>query len=298
MIRAVAITFPSKNPPVVPSTPIYYNTSNSNAIYCTSSNNYCNTNNSSYCNSSNSYCNSYNSSSNSYYCNSGNNYCSSNSSSNYYRNNICPSWDTACNNSYYNSANTSYQNSNNIYCNSSNNYCSGNNNYNNSSVYYPNNYYYTNYCNSSNNYCNSNYTNNSYYCTPANNYCNTYNSNHYYNTPQYDRPDLVVQRVYQNSSDRHIAAEICNQGGDMRNSASVRTSFSANNMTTNIYTSLQLARRQCTGSIIYTVPSELGIYSNGNYYSLSVVVDANNSTDESNESNNTANQYLQIWTNY
>lgn len=184
-----------------------------------------------------------------------------------------------------------------MYCNSSNNYCSGNN-YNNSSVYYPNNYYNTNYCNSSNNYCNSNYTNNPYYCAPANNYCNTYNSNYYYNTPQYDRPDLVVQRVYQNSSDRHIAAEICNQGGDMRNSASVRTSFSANNMTTNIYTSLQLARGQCTGSIIYTIPSELGIYYNGNYYSLSVVVDANNSTDESNESNNTANQYLQIWTNY
>lgn len=300
IVKTVNIISPSKNSPVVTSTPTYYNNSHSNAQYCTSSNNYCNTNNSNYCNLSNSYCNSYNSSSNTYYCNSSNGYCSSNSATSYYRNNICPSWDTACNNSYYNSTNTSYQNNSTIYCNSSNNYCSSNS-YNNSSQY-PNNYYNTNYCSSSNNYCNNfntNYnSNNIYYCTPANNYCNTYNSNYYYPPPQYDRSDLIIQRIYQNSSDRHIVAEICNQGGDMRNSASIRTTFISDNITANTYTALQLTRGQCTSSHIFTSPLELNIFSNGSYYSLSATVDANNNVDESNESNNTSNQYLQIWTNY
>jgi hypothetical protein len=63
-----------------------------------------------------------------------------------------------------------------------------------------------------------------------------------------------------------------------------------------MYNTIQLTRDQCTGSNIFTSPGELNIFSYGNYYPLSVIVDVNNSVDETNESNNTMNQSLQIWT--
>lgn len=292
MIKSVDIIYPSKYIPIIQS-PVYYSPNTSNSSYCNSSNNYCS--GTIYGNSATYYCipgtsncstvpsSNYN---NTYYCNSSNNYCANNNyntSMTYYRANICPSWDAACNNSYYNSTNIPYQNSNNQYCTYSNNYC---NNYQNSN---------TNYCDSTNNYCNNynyNQNNSTSYCNYTNNYCNNYN---YYNTISYDRPDLVVQRIYQNSSDKSIIAQICNQGGDMNSSASVRTNFVSNNTTASMYNTVQIGRGQCTSSIVYTTPAELGIIYSGNY-TVSTTVDANNNTMESNESNNTLSQYLYLET--
>ena len=238
------ISYPSKAFAIPAPIPTYYN---SNSINCTASNNYCNNNyNSSniyntYCNASNNYCNNTNIyNSNNIYCNFSNGYCSNNNfngSANIRRSNICPPDDIACNDYFYNNSSNFYQNSSN-YCNSSNNYCNTyNSNYN--SNYNSSQNIYNTYCNASNNYCNNtNIYNSSNYCNSSNNYCNSYNSN-YYNI-QYDLPDLVVQRVYQNSSDKHIVAEICNQGGNMSNPISMRTSFVSNNITTGMYNTVQL----------------------------------------------------------
>lgn len=243
--RSVVITYPSK----YSATQYGYNNNNynystGNSYYCNSSNNYCGSNNLSnnntyYCSYNNTYSSTNNCSNGTYggsttyycipgtsncsttpysnyynndsnYCNSSNNYCNNNSTTyyngsyTYYRSNICPTGDYACNNSYYNSTNTPYQ-YNNTYCTYSNNYCNA--------------------------YNNGNYNNG--------NYNNGYN---YYNGTQYDLPDLVVQKVYQNSSDKHIIAQICNQGGDMRNSASIRTDFSSNGRLGAMYNTLQMGR--------------------------------------------------------
>lgn len=277
IIKSVDIAYPSKYIPIIQS-PIYYSPNTSNSSYCNSSNNYCSgtiygNSTTYYCIPGTSNCSTIPSSnySNNYNCNSSNNYCnnynySNNTSMTYYRANICPSWDVACNNNYYNSTNTPYQNNNNQYCNSSNNYC------------------------------NNNQNNNTQYCNSSNNYCNTYNSYYYYsNNTQYNQPDLVVQRVYQNSSDKYIVAQICNQGGDMNSSTSVRTSFVSNNTTASMYNTLQIGNGQCTSSIVYTTPTELGIIYSGNY-TVSVTVDANYNIMESDESNNTLSQYLYLET--
>lgn len=202
-----------------------------------------------------------NSSYNNSYCTSGNNYCGNNTyngSYTYYRSNICPRDDYACNRDYYNSTNTQYQ-YNNTYCTYSNNYCNNSNNN------------VTTNCNYSNNYCNNNYSN------------------------QYDLPDLVVQKVSQNSSDKRIIAQICNQGGDMRSSISLRTDFNSGGRTATVYNTVQMGRGQCTSSIVSTSPVELGITYGGNL-TVSVTADAGNSVNEQNESNNTLSQYLFIET--
>lgn len=208
------------------------------------------------------------------YCTASNNYCNNNlyynNSNFYYRNNICPSWDVACNNSYYDSINNTATR----YCTSSNNYCNN----------------YDPYYNSNSNY----YSNNGTYCNYSNNYCNNYP--YYNNTPQYGTPDLFVQKISQNSGDKHIVAQICNQGGDMNGSVSLRTSFSSNNSTSYMYNTLQIGRGQCTSTVVYTTPAELGIFYSGNY-SISITTDVNNNVSEQNESNNTLSQYLFLETN-
>ncbi len=322
-MKSISITYPSKNPPVVQQ--IIQSTTynpNANTAYCNASNNYCantnynyNYNNNSSCNSSNNYCSTNNT-----------NYYSNNSTNNIP--NTCAINDTVCNNNYYSSVNNGqYQNTYNTSCTASNNYCNYtynsnyyNNNYNNS------NYNNTQYCTASNNYCSNNsynYTapttyyrtnicpvgdvvcNNNYYnsqnsssqniyntaCTVSNNYCNnTYNSNYYSNTV-INKPDITIQRLYQNSGDKHIIAELCNNGGDMLNAVSIRTSFFANNITTNSYNTLQMAQGQCTSTVVYTTSTELGINYTGNY-PITVTVDVNNTIDESNESNNIFSQSL------
>ena len=318
LLKAVSIAYPSKNPPIIqqivqPTT--YY--PNANTTYCNASNNYCTNTNYNY---------NYNNNSS---CNVSNNYCSTNNTNYYSNNNLnnipntCAINDTVCNNNYYSSVNNGqYQNTNNTSCTYANNYC----NYTYNSNYYNNNYNNTQYCTSSNNYCSNNSynynppttyyrtnicpigdiaCNNNYYnsqnpsyqntnntsCTYANNYCNyTYNSNYYSNTI-INKPDLTIQRLYQNSGDKHIIAEICNQGGDMINAVSIRTSFFANNITTNSYNTLQMAQGQCTSTVVYTTSTELGINYTGNY-PMTVTVDVNNAVDETNESNNVFSQSL------
>lgn len=224
---------------------------------------------------------------NTYYCNPGNNYCSGNtygSSTTYY----CIPGTSNCSTVPYN---------NSYYCNPSNNYC-GTNYYN-----APITYYRANICPPGDYVCNRNYynsTNTQYqngnvYCTYLNNYCNNYSYYNYYNNSQYDRPDLIVQRIYQNSSDKHIIAQICNQGGDMDNSVSIRTNFVSNNTTATMYNTLQIGHGQCTSSVVYAIPAEMNIFYNGNY-SISVTVDATNNVSERDEANNTFTQYLYIET--
>ncbi len=275
--RSVNIIYPSNSAPSVNSSYYYQNNNNyNNNSICNFNNNYCsNTSNNNTYGSTTYYCtpgttncstvpynNNNNYNNNAYYCNASNGYCSTNNSyyngsTTYYRSNICPPYDNACNNSYYSSTNTQYRDNSNRYCTYANNYCNDNNSYNNS---------YNNY--------------------------NYYNNN---NNNQYDLPDLVVQKIYQNSSDKYIIAQICNQGGDMRNSTSIRTNFTINDTTRSIYNTVQMARGQCTSSVVYMIPSELGIVSNGNY-SIGVVVDTNNNLSERDEANNTLTQYLYIET--
>lgn len=233
-------------------------------------------------------------------CNLNNNYCSNTSNNNTYGSTTyyCIPGTTNCSTVPYN--NSAY------YCNASNSYCSTNNSYYNGS----NTYYRSNICPPYDTACNNSYynsTNTQYrdnsnrYCTYANNYCNDYNSYNtsynnynYYNNTQNDLPDLVVQKIYQNSSDKHIIAQICNQGGDMRSSVSIRTSFSSNTNAT-MYNTLQIGKGQCTSSVVYTSPEEMNIIYNGNV-SISVTVDSNNNLNELNESNNTLTQNLYVET--
>lgn len=198
---------------------------------------------------------------------------------------------------------SNYYNNNSSYCTSSNNYCNNSTYYNGSYTYYRNNICPTwdyscnyDYYNSTN----TPYQYNNSYCTYSNNYCNTntyYNNNSgYYNNSYYELPDLVVQRIYQNSGDKYIIAQICNQGGDMKNSVSLRTNFSSPNSSSRIYNSVQMSRGQCTSTVVYTTPGELDITYSGNY-SISVTADAGNSLGESNESNNTRTQSFFVETN-
>ncbi|MDD5377430.1 MAG: CARDB domain-containing protein [Candidatus Gracilibacteria bacterium] len=288
--RSVNIAYPAVYTPSSQGSNYYYQGNNTNSYYCNSSNNYCSSNN--YLNNNTYYCSSSNSYSSTAYC-PGNNY----GSTTYY----CIPGTSNCSTTPYSNYNYNYNNTS--YCNYSNNYCN-NTNYNGSTIYYRanicppgdfacNNTYY--------NSTNTPYQNGNTYCTYSNNYCNnsynnTYNGNYNYNYNYiYNQPDLVVQRVYQNSSDKHIIAQICNQGGDMDGSVSIRTNFASNNTTANMYNSLQMGRGQCTSTVVYTTPAELGITYNGNY-SINVTVDANNNINESNESNNTFTQYLFVET--
>ena len=276
LTRSVNIVYPSRYTSV-PQAPTYYTPDNTS---CNSLNNYCSSttygNNNNIGNSTTYYCipgtsncstTPYTTYNNNAYCNTGNNNCTNtlyNGSNTYYRSNICPPGDVACNNSYYNSTNTPYQN-NNTYCTYSNSYCN-----NNTSNY---NYNFSN----TSNYNNSNY-----------------NSSYIHNVA-YELPDLVVQKLYQNSLDKHIIAQICNVGGDMRNSASVRTNFVSSNSTANMYNTLQMARGQCTSSVVYSTPAELGLVYGGNY-SVIVTVDVNNAIGEWDEINNTLTQQLFVET--
>lgn len=300
--RSVSVTYPSKYSSTSQSS-IYYQ--NNNSVYCNSANNYCSSynylnNNTYYCSNNNSYsANSYcsnntytNNSSTTYYCipgtsncstnpgyvnnnlnycNASNSYCANgnyyNSPVTYYRNNICPREDYACNYSYYNDTNTQYRNDSNTYCTYSNNYC--------------------------NNYRKNKETRD---CTYSNNYCNNSNSNNYNNNnAQYNQSDLVVQNITQNSSDKHIVAQICNQGGDMNSSTSVRTTFSYAGNTASIYNNLQIGRGQCTSDVVFTTPGELNLPYTGNY-SIMVTVDANGNVNERNETNNTLTQNIFLTT--
>lgn len=290
--KSVNIIYPSLYTGTEYNSSYNYSTSNNYNYNCNSSTGYCpnNTTNGSttyYCIPGTTNCSTapyatYNN--NSYYnnnCNSSNNYCgntSYNGSYTYYRANICPAGDYACNNSYYNSTNTPYQ-YNNTYCTYSNNYCNTN---------YRTGPSDTTNCTTANDFCrapNTNYSNGSNY-----NYNNNYNYN-YNNNNQYDLPDLVVQRVYQNSSDKRIIAQICNQGGDMRNSVSVRTDFTSAGRTSNVYNTVQMARGQCTSSVVSVSPAELGIIYGGNY-TVGATVDTSNNVSEQNESNNSLSQQL------
>lgn len=283
--RSMSITYPSIYTSFSQGQSYYQNNTN---YYCNSSNNYCSTNNSYYnnaayyCNSSNKYCyrDPY-SNTNTYICT--NNYCSGNTygSTTYY----CIPGTSNCSTTPYSNYNTNY------YCNANNNYCA-NTSYNGSTTYYRSNICPTWDVACNNSYYNSTntqYQNGSTYCTYSNNYCNNYNYNNNYNYG-YNQPDLVVQRVYQNSSDKRIIAQICNQGGEMNNSVSVRTSF-VSNSTTSTYNTLQIGHGQCTSTVVSTTPAELGIVYGGSY-SITVAVDANNNVSESNESNNTLTQSL------
>lgn len=267
MTRSMNITYPAIYTSFSQGSSYYYQ-GNTSGNYCNSSNNYC---------SSNNYLNN-----NTYYCSSNNTY----SSTAY-----CPNNTYSNSTTYYcipgtsNCSTVPHSNYNNTsYCNYSNNYCN-NNTYNGSTTYYR-----ANICptwdvacnNSFYNSTNTPYQNGNTYCTYSNNYCNNYNN--------YNQSDLVVKRIYQNSSDKRIIAEICNQGGDMNNSVSVRTSF-ASSSTASIYNTLQIGRGQCTSAIVSVTPGELGITYGGNY-SITIAVDANNNVSESNESNNTLTQYL------
>lgn len=48
---------------------------------------------------------------------------------------------------------------------------------------------------------------------------------------------------------------------------------------------------------INTSYSSLGVYQSG-WYNFRVIVDPDNVIDEQSKSNNTKNQYIQIWANY
>ena len=59
----------------------------------------------------------------------------------------------------------------------------------------------------------------------------------------------AVEKIYQNSFDNRIVAQVCNRGRDMAHSVSIRTDFIVNNRTVNAYTNLQLLGNQCTDNV-------------------------------------------------
>ena len=215
------------------------------------------------------------------YCNVGNNYCSN--STTYY----CIPGTNNCSTLPYSTNNT-------YYCNANNNYCA-NSSYNGWTIYHR-----ANICPPNDYICNQSYYNstNTQYrdahnrnCTYSNNYCNNYHDN-----VRYEIPDLIVQKIYQNISDKRIVAQIYNNGGEMQNNASIRTNFTVNDITRTIYNTIQIGRGQCTSDIVSITPEELGIHYNGNY-ALGINIDTNNNLSESNESNNTLSQNMYIETN-
>lgn len=108
-----------------------------------------------------------------------------------------------------------------------------------------------------------------------------------------NRPDLVLQSVYQNAPDRHVIAQLCNRGSDMQRSARVRTVFTTDNATATKENTLWLSRGQCIDSPVYVTPSALGISFRGEYL-VNVVIDAGNQVDELDESNNILTRTITI----
>lgn len=110
-----------------------------------------------------------------------------------------------------------------------------------------------------------------------------------------NRPDLTVDRITMNDSNRTVTAHICNIGGDTNyNSWNIEFTNQSGG-SSSINSGTRLRNGECTDSSVNY--SSISIYRTGGY-SIRVAVDQNNALTEESESNNIMTQYLQTWIGY